>query len=214
MAKHENAIMLLSLGLIMVLVQTPGYSRQESKPSYESLLELVKKGDPAADFKALRLAYADNPPKDAGGTDPDVSRSMFSAMREKNYAKAIESAEKIMKSEFVDINAHLVASSAYKEKGNGEKEKFHRYVAEGLIKSILNSGDGKSQDTAFTVISTGEEYVILRVYGLMPGSQSLESSKGHHYDRLDAIDPKTKEKVTLYFNIDRPFGALENLFKK
>jgi hypothetical protein len=214
MAKHKNGIMLLSLGLIMVFSQTPSYSRQESKPSYESLLELVKKGDPAADFKALRLAYADNPPKDAGGTDPDASRSMLSAMREKDYAKAIEFAEKIRKSKFVNINAHLVASSAYKEKGNGEKEKFHRYVAEGLIKSILNSGDGKSQDTAFTVISTDEEYVILRVYGLMPGSQSLESSKGHHYDRMDAVNPKTNEKVTLYFNIDRPFGALESLFKK
>ena len=206
--------MFFSLGLIIALSPATSYSMQESKSSYESLLERVKKGDPAADFTALRLAYADNPPKDAGGTDPDASQSMFSAMREKKYGKAIEYAEKILKGKFVDINAHLVASVAYKEKGDPEKEKFHRYVADGLIKSILGSGDGKSQETAFTVISTEEEYVILRVYGLMPGSQSLMSANGHHYDRLDAVNMKTNEKVTLYFNIDRPYRVLENMFKK
>jgi hypothetical protein len=213
MLKRNRAFVLLGLGLILTLSPAASYSAQEAAARYESLLERVRKGDPAADFTALRLAYADNPPKDAGGTDPEVSRSMFSAMRDKKYGKAIEYAEKIMKGNYVDIDAHLVASAAYKEQGDAEKEKYHGYVAEGLIKSILSSGDGKSQETAFTVISTEEEYVILRVYGLMPGSQSLLDAKGHHYDRLDAINPKTHEKVTLYFNIDRPYGALEKIFK-
>jgi len=214
MAKPRRKFILLGLVLVLALSSAATYSIQEAKPSYESLLERIHKSDPAADFTALRLAYADAPPKDAGGNDPDVSRSMFSAMRDKKYGKAIEYAERIMKGNFVDIDAHLVASAAYKEKGDAEKEKFHRYVYEGLIKSILNSGDGKSQETAFTVISTEEEYVVLRVYGLVPGSQSLLSAKGHYYDRLDAINPKTNEKVTLYFNIDRPYGALEKIFKK
>jgi len=214
MVKPRRKFILLGLVLVLALSSAATYSIQEAKPSYESLLERIHKSDPAADFTALRLAYADAPPKDAGGNDPDVSRSMFSAMRDKKYGKAIEYAERIMKGNFVDIDAHLVASAAYKEKGDAEKEKFHRYVYEGLIKSILNSGDGKSQETAFTVISTEEEYVVLRVYGLVPGSQSLLSAKGHYYDRLDAMNPKTNEKVTLYFNIDRPYGALEKIFKK
>jgi Domain of unknown function (DUF4919) len=139
---------------------------------------------------------------------------MFTAMQEKRYEKAIEYAEKVMKAKFVDINAHLIASAAYKEMGNTEKGKFHRYVADGLIKSILSSGDGKSQETAFKVISTDEEYVILRVYGLIPQSQSLLSANGHYYDRLDAVNRETNEKVSLYFNIDIPFGALEKIIKK
>jgi hypothetical protein len=214
MSKHSRLFMVISLGLIFTCSPIAGRPRQKAGDSYESILERVKKGDPAADFTALRLAYADNPPKDAEGTDPDVSKSMFLALRDKKYGKAIEYAEKIMKGNYVDINAHLIASAAYKGKGDAEKEKFHRYVAEGLIKSILNSGDGKSQEKAMTVISTGEEYLILKVYGLMPGSQSLLEANGHHYDRLDAVNPKTNEKVTLYFNIDRPYGALENIFKK
>jgi uncharacterized protein DUF4919 len=204
------------MGLALILVFSPvaSHPSQEVKPSYESLLEQVKKSDPAADFTALRIAYADAPSKAGGDTSPDASRSMFSAMQEKKYEKAIEHAEKVMKAKYVDINAHMIASAAYKEMGNTEKERFHRYVAEGLIKSILSSGDGKSQKTAFMVISTDEEYVILRAYGLMPQSQALLSANGHHYDRLDAVNPNTKEKVTLYFNIDIPFGSLEKLLKK
>jgi hypothetical protein len=214
MSLVSRAVVLLCFGLILALLPVESYSKQENKLSYETLLERVKKGDPTVDFTALRLAYADNPPQNSEGTDPDTSKAMFSAFREKEYGKAIEYAEKILKGNYVDINAHMVASIAYKEKGEAEKEKFHRNIADGLIKSILSSGDGKGMETALTVISTEEEYVILRVYGLMPSSQSLLGDKGHHYDRLDATNPKTNEKVTLYFNIDRPYGALEKLFKK
>ena len=203
----------LRLFLTLTLFSASIFAQQGNKPTYENLLERVKKSDPAVDFTALRLAYADNPPKDSKGVDPDVRKAMFSAFNSKNYAKAIENAEKIVQSKFVDINAHLILAASYKEKNDSEKQTFHSYVAEGLIKSILNSGDGKSQEKAFVVISTDEEYVILRIFGLMPGMQSLENVNGHHYDRLDATDPKTKQKVTLYFNIDRPYGELEKIFK-
>ena len=210
---RKLSLVFLSISLTFLSLPIQLLAQQESKPTYDSLLEQVKKGDPAADFTALRFAYADNPPKDSGGIDADANKEMYSALRNKQYSKAIEYAEKIVKGKFVDINAHLVLAVAYKEKNDKDKEEFHSYVAEGLIKSILKSGNGKSQETAFVVISTDEEYVILRVFGLMPGTQSLQNAKEHHYDRLDAVDPKTNQKVTLYFNIDRPYRALEKLFK-
>lgn len=205
------------LGLSLALLCSPMRSlaqQQKDKPTYKSLLEKVMKSDPAADFTALRLAYFDNPPKDSEETDPDADQAMRAAFRDKKYDKAIEEAQKALKGNFVDIDAHLILVAAYKEKKDAEKEKFHSYVAKGLINSILNSGDGKSEETAYVVISTEEEYVILRVFGLMPGKQSLLNEKEHDYDLLEAIDPKTKQQVKLYFNIDRPYGALKKIFAK
>ncbi len=205
------------LGLSFALLCSPMRSlarQQKDKPTYESLLEKVMKSDPAADFTALRLAYFDNPPKNSEKADPDADKAMRVAFREKKYDKAIEIAQEIIKGNFVDIDAHLILVAAYKEKKDTEKAKFHAYVAEGLIKSILNSGDGQSEETAYVVISTEEEYVILRVFGLMPGKQSLLNEKEHDYDMLETTDLKTKQQVKLYFNIDRPYGALKKIFSK
>lgn len=214
MRLNKRSFTLFGVSVILLFTFPTAYGQQESKPSYASLLEKIMKSDPAADFTALRLADFDNPPSDRQVADSKVSQSMFAALSEKKYDKAIEDAQRIIKGSYVDIDAHLALAAAYEGKKDADKEKFHAWVADGLIKSILNSGDGKSQATAFIVIDTHEEYVILRVFGLMPGTQSLIHANGHHYDRMDATDPQTKKEFTLYFNIDRPYGKLENLFKK
>jgi hypothetical protein len=58
------------------------------------------------------------------------------------------------------------------------------------------------------------EYVILHVLGLMPDSQSLIRTGKHSFDKLEAHDPKTGGKVTLYFNIDKPMGYLHKILSK
>ena len=205
---------LFCVGVVCLVTLPIVYAQQDTKPTYASLLEKVLKSDPTADFAALRLAYFDNPPADRAEADSKISQSMFAALNDKKYDKVIENAQQILNGSYVDIDAHIALAAAYQAKKNADKEKFHAWVADGLIKSILTSGDGKSLATAWTVISTHEEYVILRVFGLMPGTQSLISDKGHHYDRLDATDPQTKKQFTLYFNIDRPYGKLEKLLKQ
>ena len=64
------------------------------------------------------------------------------------------------------------------------------------------------------VLGTHEEYIILEVLGLAPGSQSLLHQGKHSYDKLEPVDPRTHEKVTLYFNIDAPMDRLNKLFSK
>jgi len=73
---------------------------------------------------------------------------------------------------------------------------------QGLLDSITHSGDGRSFENAYEVIAVHEEYVILRFMGLMPSKQSESEKNGHSYDILEAVNPKTNEKITLYFNID------------
>jgi hypothetical protein len=49
--------------------------------------------------------------------------------------------------------------------------------------------------------------------GLRPSGQALIEDKGHHYDKMTAIDPKTEQSSTFYFNIDKPFNWLGNSLK-
>jgi hypothetical protein len=71
-----------------------------------------------------------------------------------------------------------------------------------IVKSILDSGDGKSAKTAWFTVDPNEEYFIIRiVMGMQPKSQALSTQDGHEYDKMIVVDDKGAEQV-LWFNTD------------
>ena len=193
---------------------TPAPAGQsQTQLTYETLLEKVKKSDPAVDFQALRLAYTDTKAYGPYGGDAEARKAMFAALRANEYDKALERATEILGRNFMDIMGHFGSFVAHRELGHADKATFHRYVFDGLLNSIKNSGDGKTMETAFVVISTDEEYALFNYLGLRPTDQALVKDKGHSYDRMAAVDPKTNTAVVYYFNIDKPFNWLGKSLK-
>jgi len=187
--------------------------KQPAADKYQILLERVKQGDPTVDFLELRRAYSESPSfMDTGNSDD--SKKMYEAFNHKDYASALKYARKILDINYCDIDAQHTAYLAYRELNDAEHADFHHTVSHNLIQSILRTGDGKSPETAMEVITVREEYVILMVMGLQPNQQSLESSGGHQYDRMEATNPETHEKVTIFFNIDRTMARWMKLFSK
>ena len=112
------------------------------------------------------------------------------------------------------MDAHVAASLAYKGLGDTAKSDFHKTVYLGLVNSIISSGDGKTPETAYVVISTHEEYITLRALGLSPRGQSLNHINGHAFDIQTITDPQTKADTKVYFNIDIVWKAENDLFKE
>jgi len=185
-----------------------------AKPTYEALLERVKKNDQTVDFKELRLAYTETREYGPYGGDAASRRNMFAALKANEFDKALESASTILAGNYLDIMGHFGSFVAQRELGHADQATYHRFVFEGLLNSIKNSGDGKTTDTAFVVISTDEEYALFNYLGLRPTDQALIKEKGHSYDKMTALDPKTNQTVTYYFNIDKPFNWLDKSLKK
>jgi hypothetical protein len=218
MQKLSSALLalVLSAGIGLAANQeTPKKpSQQAPKTSYAALLARVKQSDSTVDFKELRLAYTETPQYSPYGGDRDTRQKMFAALNAREFDQAVESAEKIMANNFVEINAQFVAYVANRELGHADKATFHKFMFDGLIKSITGSGDGHSPETAFVVISTDEEYVLFNFLGLRAAEQSLITRNGHSFDRMTASNPKTNETVVYFFNIDKPFNWLGQSLKK
>jgi hypothetical protein len=106
-----------------------------------------------------------------------------------------------------------VAGACYAQKADVGKANFHRAVARGLEKSILDSGDGKSPKTAYIVVRVSEEYHVLRIFKLRLSMQSLVNADGHAFDMMTTKDESGKE-VVVYFQIDRVLAGLERQFKE
>lgn len=169
------------------------------KMSYDGMVQKIKAGDRNIDFRGLRMASAES------SAHPDTSerkKKMFAELKAEKYPDAIKSAEVVLNGDFADIDAHYVAFAANRALNNTEQADFHKWAFQGLIDSIMHSGDGKSMATAYEVVEVHEEYVVLRYLGLMPGEQSLLNQGAHSYDKMVAVDPRTNEKVQLFFNID------------
>ncbi|WP_297946128.1 DUF4919 domain-containing protein [uncultured Fibrobacter sp.] len=109
----------------------------------------------------------------------------------------------ILERDYTSIAAHAALSknlSIYPT-----VREFHGAVRNALVKSIVNSGDGKSPETAMYVIGVAEEYEALQELGLTQESQRLEQKNNRHYDVFAARD-STGEKRDVYFAVDEFYG--------
>ncbi len=79
-------------------------------------------------------------------------------------------------------------------------DKYHK-----LIYTIMASGDGKKEKSAFVVVSISDEYTILRALNLRFKSQALVSKKKKFYDILYVTENK-KGIDKVYFDINLFFG--------
>lgn len=183
---------------------------QAHKPSeYAALRDRVKSGDQSVDFARLRISYIDSPEfKNAKDTSEQSTR-MSEAFKARDFKQVIQNANVVLENNYTDLDAHFYAFTACRELADVKLAEFHRAVFQGLVQSILKSGDGKSPETAYVVVIVHEEYVVLSVLGLQPQGQSLLHDKGHSYDVMKAKDRKSGEPVTLYFNADIPFKSYE-----
>jgi hypothetical protein len=190
----------LSLVVLGALAPRAAYPAT-AQPTYESLLERAQRGDPETDFTALRMAYAARLGK-AVAADSALRDKMFAALHEDRWAAVIETGNQVLAQNYLDIDAHMFVAYAFEKSRQPEKAAPHRTVGDGLMRSILASGNGRSFETAFVVISVEEEYAVLRHYRLASGKQSLVTAEGHSYDVLTA-HTDSHEEATVFFNIDK-----------
>ena len=178
---------------------------QDATERYRSMAARLEAGDLTVDLGELRRAYADSADFTTESSSA-LQAELMDAMGKRDFPRAIRSAQKAIETKYANIHAHHALYFAYRETGDEERFKFHFAVWKGLIDSILRSGDGKSETTAYEVMSIDEEYLVLRILGLVPVLQSLKMDGDHKCDVMKAKNPATQEEVKLYFNIDKFFG--------
>jgi Domain of unknown function (DUF4919) len=190
---------LLSIFSFLCFAQGPAAS------PYEAMVEKIKAGDTDINFRQLWLSYVAFQVRNTRkNTDPQ-KLAMNQALRDKDYKKALEQAESVLHEEFVSLDAHSAESIIYREEGQSEKADRQNWILEGLRHSMTNSADAKSPETAFEIKNVHEEYVVLRLAGLMPSKQSLTYINSHPYDILEAVDPNSNEQFKFYFDLSKGF---------
>ena len=171
---------------------------------YEDLLQAAKLNPDFTDFKELRLAYTKSPEYTPHSDIPQIElrKSAYNALNQEDLQMAINLANRMLELNYLDIDAHLIAATSCGKIGDETRSTYHWRFTKGLLGSILQSGDGQSCQTAFTVINAAEEYNVLSFLGAELISQSLIEFEGHFFDLHQIHDIKSDRPAKIYFNID------------
>jgi hypothetical protein len=208
-----------ALALALLLVSPPGFASvtqdsdaetAEGQAGYAQILARLKSGDTHIDYRELRLAYARTEEYSPYGAlaSRDLRSAMYEALRQEEYAEALEKAEQLLEILYVDGSAHVGAMVALTGLGNRERADFHRAVARGLLDSICGDRDGRSIDDPCPVISTSEEYFYINSHGLSFEGQALLTCGEGRCDEMEVHDPETEESFSLFFDVSIPTDAM------
>ena len=203
MKKSLKALAVLSLLLSGCAQPAADEESGMEELRYYSLLEELSGKGGRIDYTELRLAYTETPMYDPYGVDENKEK-MQEYHRLGELSKAVQYANEVLKKNFVDIDAHLNLTMIYDKLGETKKKEYHQYVFSSLIHLIKNSGDGESRETAYKVISVREEYNFLDAMGLKASSQGYLENEGRYYDRIEAVDRRSGEEKTVYFDVTIP----------
>ena len=181
----------------------------EANARYKELVERIKVTASTDDIEELRKVYVKTDFYDPYGMDVhDMEMSMKAGMNEEDWEKCLEHATMILDMNFTSLIGHYRAMNCARNSGETVRGDFHRKVWMGLIYTIMKTGDGKSEETAFVATGSREVLSFIKTQGFLVKGQSLAMGEnGRMYDIMKVIDEDGRE-FEWYFDIDKQMEEL------
>lgn len=199
----------LALGIGLLLF--PFAPAAASDDKYAELHRAALAGVRPVDWTALRYAYSESSQLDLFGVSTmTLRKEMGEAFLSGNSDLALERSRQILEKEFFDIEAWMVCGHVWSQRGDMEKAGDCYDNVDSIVVSIMAGGDGKTAETAFTVIAIREEYAMLGILGLKFERQTLIHKDGHNYDVLEAMN-ENGQRHSVHFQIDRIWNAYDRV---
>jgi len=170
--------------------------------NFATMLEAAKTDPAGADFGELRRAWVQSPESLHTPEEPEQGEAMQAAMEENDHTTVAKMAGEMLIADPISIRLHLLAATANELAGDLPASELHKQIARGLVKSILDSGDGMSIESAFHVVSVEEEYAVISLFGAEPRSQEMRQHEGHAYDVISVVSEDGTQEGEIFFNVD------------
>jgi len=175
-----------------------------AKQQYEEMKAQVSGGDFTLDWRAFRVAAVTGGLHAGFATRTEYNEAVGDTESGKLDA-ALTASNAAIDRNMADPEAHLLAARVLEKMGRWSEAERERTIEGALIKSIFDSGDGKSAATAWFVVTMAEEnFFIKTALGEQPTSHTPTSQNGQTLDKVTAVD---WEKVSHDSWFTRPAGT-------
>ena len=188
----------------MLLVAVPARALDDpnvARKKYDELAAKVNHGDLNVDWEALRLSARVG--EVYGDYDPwDAAKRAQASFAKGHYEEALKIARELEQHNIADEEAHLSAWNCLTQLNRKTEADRELEILQALLKSIENSGDGKSLKTAWFAVGIREELLYMQLVPQVKFKQQRSVKQdGHYYDMVLVTDQSGKDSV-IWFNTD------------
>ena len=162
--------------------------RKQHQNAYADLVRRATAGE-KIDYTALRAEYVYSEGWDFyDGKLGSLLDQANLAAKGKDCATALDKTEQVLKIDFLIDAAHAIRADCLADTDRA-KSRIEQNIADGLIHSLMDSGDGNSMDSAYIVSTLREEMDVLANRHIQIKSRQTEvrGSNGRFYDVVQGI---------------------------
>jgi hypothetical protein len=136
---------------------------------------------------------------------------MGESMDADNWSEALNIGLSWLESCPVDLRIHFYTAISLSELDRESDAEVHLSWVNGLMGSVLESGDGRAPDTAFVTISIYESYDVIYLSRFTPVEQAL--IQGEVTVDAHTVRSEDGDEFVIYFNPAAHFSRLIRMFE-
>ncbi len=133
------------------------------------------------DFTALRTAYTEQPTYAPYAPPPDLT-ALHAEIAAKRWPHAALIGAMVLESDMLNVDVHRLMANILREVGAPGLARWHFAFAIGLMRSLLETGNGRSFGAAYKPVTLAEEYEAIRALDLVPVRQQMVFEGEKPYD--------------------------------
>jgi Domain of unknown function (DUF4919) len=179
--------------------------RRQFQSRYTELTTRATQGDQAVDFAMLRSVYPFTDQWDPyGNKTMALLEQAAAAAKGKDCASALEKLDAILQLDFTIDAAHALRSDCLAAIGRDAASRIESDIADGLVHSLLDSGNGNTEATAYVVVTQREEMDVLanRHLDVKLRQTQIRGGNGRYYDEVQCTAAGDTAAVkTVYFDV-------------
>ncbi|HET7085757.1 MAG TPA: hypothetical protein VFI23_13355 [Rhizomicrobium sp.] len=178
--------------------------RKQHQDSYAELVRRANAGE-KIDYTALRAEYVYSEGWDFYDNKLGSLLDQANlAAKGKDCATALDKTEQVVKIDFLIDSAHAIRADCLADSERA-KSRVEQNIADGLIHSLMDSGDGDNMNSAYIVSTLREEMDVLanRHIQIKARQTEVRGSNGRFYDVVQGISIRNGgiSAKTVYFDV-------------
>lgn len=172
-------------------------SNQDSDFYYQKMLYKYKGLPKSIDsLEAQYLYYGRTFLEKTVSTSDKSFKKMLDDFKKQDYAETITKANQLLSDDPTNLDLLMIMLQCYDRQKDVKNFTYYLSQFKLLTGAILDSGDGKSEDSAYLVNSVGDEYILINVIQIpRQASRSSKPATGGMYDIWENNNTKTYIKV-------------------